>query len=269
MELAVPIYSKPTKTLMAEWANSNLVPGAYFSKSQVVDWFKSNYPEIKSNTVEMHVEGMSINNRNRRHYPNIKPGSGHDLFFKEGAGRFRLWEPQVDPAPRYKPDIEASEKAGAFDQADREDAGVDSIEDGDTFAYERDLQNYLSRNLHQLEPGLRLYEDEGLAGVEFNAGGRYIDILAVDANGALVVIELKVSRGYDRVIGQLLRYMGWIEANLADKRSVRGMIVANGINDDLILATNSLSDKVKLFEYSISFSIREKERDPASTKNSV
>jgi RecB family endonuclease NucS len=41
--------------------------------------------------------------------------------------------------------------------------------------------------------------------LEFPAGDRYIDILAVDAQGSFVVIELKVSRGYDRVIGQLLR----------------------------------------------------------------
>jgi RecB family endonuclease NucS len=40
--------------------------------------------------------------------------------------------------------------------------------------------------------------------LEFSAGDRYIDILAVDAQGSFVVIELKVSRGYDRVIGQLL-----------------------------------------------------------------
>jgi RecB family endonuclease NucS len=61
-----------------------------------------------------------------------------------------------------------------------------------------------------IEPGLRLYEEESVKGIEFPVGGRFIDLLGVDEAGALVVIELKVSRGYDRVVGQLLRYGGWI-----------------------------------------------------------
>jgi len=73
----------------------------------------------------------------------------------------------------------------------------------------RDLRNYLVRNLGLIEPGLRLYDEEGITGVEFPVGGRFIDILALDRHDRYVVIELKVSRGYDRVVGQLLRYMGW------------------------------------------------------------
>ncbi|MFZ4665357.1 MAG: endonuclease NucS domain-containing protein, partial [Prochlorotrichaceae cyanobacterium] len=83
------------------------------------------------------------------------------------------------------------------------------------FAYESDLRDYLAKNLQVIEPGLMLYEEEGITGVEFPVGGRFIDILAVDSNGDFVVIELKVSRGYDRVIGQLLRYMAWIQKNQA------------------------------------------------------
>jgi len=52
-----------------------------------------------------------------------------------------------------------------------------------------------------------LYEDEDINGIEFPVGGRFIDILVLDGNNDYVVIELKVSRGYDRVIGQLMRYM--------------------------------------------------------------
>jgi endonuclease len=255
----VPIYDKPTKALMADWAVEALRPGTYFAKQQAVNWFKANYPDIKSNTVEMHVEGMSVNNSNRKHHPNIRAGSGHDLFYKDGPGRFRLWESDRDPAPRYKPDIESDEKHGDANLDEQIAFESEDAQDGDTFAKEKDLQNYLVRNLHHLEIGLKLYEYEGLSGVEYNAGGRFIDILAVDSVGALVVIELKVSRGYDRVIGQLLRYMGWIEANIADGKPVRGMIVASEITNDLILATGHIAERVKLFEYNISFSIRQKE----------
>jgi endonuclease NucS-like protein len=206
------IYDRPTKELLTEWANEHLRPGQVFSKVQPLQWFKTNYPGIESSTVKMHVQGMAVNNRNRRHHANVRPGSGHDLFFKIGPDQFRLWDPQTDPAPRYKPDIELEEEGGG-DEFDPELGARDEpdqvADGGSAFAYERDLQNYLARNLHVLEPGLTVYEQEGLEGIQFDAGGRFIDILAVDRNGGFVVIELKVSRGYDRVIGQLLRYVGW------------------------------------------------------------
>ena len=91
-----------------------------------------------------------------------------------------------------------------------------------------ETQNFLVQNLGLLEPGLKLYEDEDgeFTGVEFPAGQRYIDILAVGTDGAYVVIETKVSRAYDRVVGQILRYMGWLKENLASEASVRGLVVA-------------------------------------------
>ena len=99
---------------------------------------------------------------------------------------------------------------------------------------------------------MRIYEEEGITGIEFPVGGRFIDILAVDAKGGLVVIELKVSRGYDRVVGQLLRYVAWIKKNLAEEgQSVRGFIVAREITEDLLLAC-SLVPNLELFEYELS-----------------
>jgi endonuclease len=118
--------------------------------------------------------------------------------------------------------------------------------------YESDLRDFLAKNLSVIEPGLRLYQDEGITGVEFPVGGRSIDILAVDARDGLVVIELKVSKGYDRVIGQLLRYMGWIEKHHAEPgQPVRGIIAAREISEDLKLACSLLSN-VSLYEYKLS-----------------
>jgi hypothetical protein len=54
----MPIYSKPTKELMKEFVADEVKPGQTFSKKQTVDWFGKRYPDIKSNTVQMHVEGM-------------------------------------------------------------------------------------------------------------------------------------------------------------------------------------------------------------------
>jgi hypothetical protein len=149
------------------------------------------------------------------------------------GGHFRLYDPAHDATPIYetaaKPDgsppmEEAREPAGSAE-----------------FAYEADLRNYLAKNLSIIEPGLKLYQDEEITGVEFDVGGRRIDILAIDAKGALVVIELKVSRGYDRVVGQLMRYMAWIRKNQAEPgQQVRGVIVAREISEDLLLACSLL-----------------------------
>ncbi|MGJ5222061.1 endonuclease NucS domain-containing protein [Bradyrhizobium oligotrophicum] len=251
----MPIYDRPTKSLMADWAKAHLKPSQIFSKSDVVPWFAQHYPKTKSNTVGMHVEAMSVNNPLRKHHPSIKPGSGYDLFFKLGSDRYRLWSPESDGHPLYKADFE---KGGKAAPSIGEEAGADADDEGDggsEFAYERDLQNYLAKNLHRIEPGLRVYEEEEITGLEFAAGGRYIDILAVDAQGSFVVIELKVSRGYDRVIGQLLRYMSWIERNMETAKPVRGIIVAKEITDDLKLAASRIAG-VRLIEYEIDFKLR-------------
>jgi len=71
-----------------------------------------------------------------------------------------------------------------------------------------------------------------------------------------VVTELKVSRGYDRVVGQLLRCTAWIHAHQAEVGpGVRGMIIAREISEDLRLACTIISD-VELFEYELAVTLR-------------
>ena len=92
--------------------------------------------------------------------------------------------------------------------------------------------------------------------MEFPAGNRRIDILAVDDTKRLVVIELKVSRGYDRTVGQLLGYMARIKKELAEpNQDIRGIIAAREISDDLRLACSDLPS-VSLYEYELSVTLR-------------
>ena len=257
----MPIYEKPVRELMHDWAATALSPGQIFSKQAAVDWFGTHYPLVASSTVGMHVEGMATNNVKRRiHHPNIRSGTGHDLFYKIGPDQFRLYDEANDPVPRYGTD-------GLTDPAlmpkDEEALEVDErlspelLEEAREFAYERDLQNFLARNLTVIEPGLRLYrdEEEGIVGVEYMVGNRRIDILAVDRDDRFVVIELKVSRGYDRVLGQIARYMAWVGQNLGNDTSVRGIIIARAISDDLRLAA-SLIPGVELLEYTMNFQLK-------------
>ena len=82
-----------------------------------------------------------------------------------------------------------------------------------------------------------------------------IDILVVEHRGDFLVIELKVSQGRSKTLGQLLYYMGWVEHNLAKGKRVRGAIVAKEIPEDLRLACSKVSD-VSLFEYDLQVSLR-------------
>ena len=120
------------------------------------------------------------------------------------------------------------------------------------FAYENDLRNYLVKNLSKIENGLKLYEANGVTGVEFIVPNtlRRIDILAIDKNNNYVVIELKAKRGYDKVVGQALFYQSSMR-NHFQKDNVRAIIVANKISPELRTATQYLSN-IELLEYQLS-----------------
>ena len=176
------------------------------------------------------------------------------MFFKLDAGRFRLYSPQDDPSPIYKGASRLGTD-GEKDEASKDEPSVVDSAGASEFAYERDLRNFLAKHLSLIETGLRLYEEEGITGIEFPVGGRYIDILAIDSSNNFVVLELKVSRGYDRVVGQLLRYMAWIEKHQADPgQKVRGVIIAKEISEDLLLACSRVPD-VSLYEYELSVTL--------------
>ena len=78
----MPIYEKPTKELMREFATECLTPGQVFNGKEAVAWFAERYPKIKDNTVSMHVEGMAVNSNRRKHVSNARAGGGFDLFYK-------------------------------------------------------------------------------------------------------------------------------------------------------------------------------------------
>ena len=245
------IYDKPVRLLMRDMVQAlNIMPGEVIDREQVVEWFAKHYPLIRSGTVSAHLVLLSTNDRGRLHHK-PKPTGEDDLFYRTGTGQYRLFNKASDPKPimhesQALPDAAAQETP--FEAMNKE---ADS-----EFAYEHDLQDYLARNLHLIEPGLELYRDEAINGIEFPVGGRFIDILAVDENGGYVVIELKVSKGYDRVVGQLLRYIGSIKTNHAEPgQRVRGIIVAKTISEDILLACSELPH-VKLFEYSLAVSLR-------------
>ncbi|MBV8972893.1 MAG: DUF91 domain-containing protein [Sphingomonadaceae bacterium] len=112
---------------------------------------------------------------------------------------------------------------------------------------ERDLQKSLRRDIAQLDPALTIIDD----GVERSVASGFIDILARDASGANVVIELKAGRADRTAIGQLLSYMG----DIADEEPevlVRGILVAHDF-DGKAKAAARVVPAIALRAYSVRF----------------
>jgi hypothetical protein len=241
------IYEKPVRLLFKDMIQEiDVKIGEVITRERVHDWFDTNYPKVKESTISAHLLKMSTNTPSRVHY-NVRSDGEDDLLFQIDSQRFRLYDPASDPSPIY-------DKSTAEDEDDESELGA--YLEGREFAYESDLQNFLAKNLSLIETGLSLYEEEEISGIEFPVGNRRVDILAVDKNANYVVIELKVSKGYDRVVGQLLRYMAWIKKYHSEpKQRVRGVIVARNISEDLLLACSELED-VDLYEYELSVALR-------------
>jgi hypothetical protein len=141
----------------------------------------------------------------------------------------------------------------ADEERDEEEESVEET----SFAFEEHLREYISKNLSAVEPGLKLWKDDsGKEGIEYpiDQDDRRIDILAVDKDGIPVVIELKVSRGYQKVIGQCLYYRNRVK-QLFKATRIRIIIIAREISPELRTAIGDLTD-VNLYEYKISFSLQ-------------
>ncbi len=153
--------------------------GQSFLKQQAINWFTEHYPKIKKGTITAHLIRLSVNVPTRLHY---SPKQGEDdLFFQIDSNHFRLYDATNDPAPIHDATAIKHQESEVLEEMD---LGIST-----EFAYESDLRDYLAKNLQIIEPGLKLYEEEGITGIEFPVGGRFIDILAIDANNDFVVID--------------------------------------------------------------------------------
>jgi hypothetical protein len=154
---------------------------------------------------------------------------------------------------RIKGEYEAFLGGGPEPAAEGGDEGSSDPEQTLEFALEAHLRDFLAKNLDRIETGLRLYASPEHTGVEFQVDGGRIDLLAVDRNGKFVVIELKLSQGRNKTLGQLLYYMGWVDQHLGEG-PCRGLIIARDITGELPVAVARVPG-VSLAKYRMSFSI--------------
>lgn len=125
-----------------------------------------------------------------------------------------------------------------------------------SFPLESHLRDFIAQNIGDIDFGngqLKLFN--GTKGIEYSTEVGFIDILATNDNGDFIVLELKLSRGPDKALGQIARYMGWVKKNLAHDKNVYGIIVVNQASDKLKYA-GEIIPSISLFEYEILFSVK-------------
>ena len=137
----------------------------------------------------------------------------------------------------------------------------ETIESVQRFGLEKFLSDFLVYNWEQtsIRQRYELYEEDGDIAQEYHTPIGRIDLLARDRDNAdWVVIELKRGRSSDVVVGQLLRYMGWVQEDLAGEgEAVRGVVIAGDADDRLRYALKPLTDKVILLTYTVQFHVQE------------
>lgn len=122
-----------------------------------------------------------------------------------------------------------------------------------SLSMERDLHSYFACRVNEIESGLVLAEN----GIEYQIDAGRIDILATDARGASVVIELKAGKAKDNALGQLLGYMGCLGTKSKfQKMPIRGILAASDFDPRVIYAAKGLPT-IKLIKYKLSFELQE------------
>jgi restriction system protein len=135
----------------------------------------------------------------------------------------------------------------------------ETIEDASVFALEQHLEEFLIKNWSKTELG-REYdiftEDGEIVGQQYPSDTGNIDILAISRDKKeLLVIELKKGRASDIVVGQIQRYMGYVQDELLEKgQIVKGIIVA--FEDDIrIRRALSVTKNISFYTYKLHFKL--------------
>lgn len=133
------------------------------------------------------------------------------------------------------------------------------VEDPAAFAMEKHLEDFLVRNWSStiLAREFDIFTEDGeLAGQQYRTDVGEIDILGISKDRKrLLVLELKRGRASDVVVGQVLRYMGYIKELVAEPgQIVEGAIIALDDDPKIRFALSAVPN-VKFYRYVVRFEL--------------
>ena len=253
-----PTYFDMLYHIVEELTANN--PDIVMHFSQISDKVEEKFGKQNKETLRRVIIAATVNMDSRVNWWfNKKPRiaetvSERDLLYSMGLGTSQyvkydpeksLWQIRLDESTNEK----IVEKVVA--DGDWDDPPPEKLT-APTFALESHLRDYLAKNLSTLTIHGKNLE---LVSTEYPTEVGPIDILAKDNEGNFYVFELKLSKGVDKALGQILRYMGWIKKEESNGKSVSGIIVAEKIDDKLKYAIQAVNN-VDLFEYEVNFTLK-------------
>ena len=203
---------------------------------EIRDYINSAYSgKSTPGTLTAHLYGCAVNQP--KAYLHHK--SAEKFLYRAGDGRFHIYDEN-----KHGPNVWApmEDDLATVGEQDNEETIEQLIET--SISLERDVEEHLIRNLGSLEAGLRFVERQVVIDV-----GR-VDILAEDAKGRRVVIELKVGEAKDAAVGQIARYLGWYARR--DGKPPRGMLIASDFPEPVRYAAEAVRD-LELVRYRVQF----------------
>jgi hypothetical protein len=204
--------------------------GAPVTSDQIKRHIEAEYlGQWQPRTLQAHLYACAINNPKAYvHHP-----SAVRFLYKNGDGSFELYSEQLHGPNEWAPT-----------EGEDEVQGVEELVET-SISLERDIEDHLVHFLDVLEKGLTLVGRQVVIDV-----GR-IDILAQDAKGQRVVIEVKVGQAKDSAVGQIARYLGWYAR--ADGKPARGILVASEFPEGVRYAATAIPN-LMLIAYRVQFS---------------
>jgi restriction system protein len=124
---------------------------------------------------------------------------------------------------------------------------------------EEHLEDFLVKNWAQTDLGREydIYKEDGeIVGQQYQTDTGPLDILAISKDKKrLLVVELKKGRASDVVVGQALRYMGYVQEELAEEgQTVTGVIIALE-DDQRIRRALAVVPNIVFYRYQVSFKL--------------
>lgn len=204
-----------------------------------------------------------------RHAPGTNPAEKDSGFLKvewEGSPRDINFQKKVF-SPHSLCDI-PKEKFDEIVNRSPESADTSSSidmlslsEEKSEFVMEKYLEEFIVSNFDKIFKGrwnICKDEDGKNIGQQYDTDIGRIDILAEEPeSGSFVVIELKKGKSSDEVVGQILRYMGWVEEILCKPgQRVKGRIICQKSDEKLKYALKKAND-VDVRYYEVLFKLKE------------
>ncbi len=205
---------------------------------QVIDQIQKKYPgKWKEITIRTHLIGCSINHKSSKYYPTFQK-----FLYTIQPGKMRLVDPEKeDKFKKLSSGLKLQFVSAVPVSIEGEARGVN-------LSIQKDLRNYLRKNIAQLEPGLKLFTEEAL---NVSVKAAKIDVLATDSRGSLVVIKLKGDTAHISILGEILEFIASIK-NEIGQRSIRGKIVAEDFDNEIILEVKK-TPNVSLVKYKVKY----------------